>query len=102
VYQLHLVVEKKTSEKVTSGNVEPTLEEGSEDDLLLVVLRRKGFARRRLLLHLRLGPLKPAVHQCLDLRLGNHRGFPHRLRIWDLTSSDRHFLAERSFGSEVH
>jgi hypothetical protein len=54
VYQL--VVEEQTFEEITHEDVEPVLEEGDEDDLLLVVLCQEGLARRRLPLHLRLGP----------------------------------------------
>jgi hypothetical protein len=54
VYQLQLVLEEKTSEEIPDGDVEPTLEEGTEDDLLLDVFRRERLARWRLPLHLRL------------------------------------------------
>jgi hypothetical protein len=101
VYQLHLVVEEETSEEVAGGDVEPALEERGKDDLLLVILRRKGLARRRLPLHFRLGPQEPAIHQCLNLHLSHHRGLPHCLRVQDLRSTSRHFLKTRSFGSKI-
>jgi hypothetical protein len=56
VYQLQLVVEEKTSEEIPNWDVEPTLEEGTEGDLLLNILRRESLARWRLSLHLCLRP----------------------------------------------
>jgi hypothetical protein len=40
VYQLQLVVVKKPPEEFTGGHVEAALEEGGENDLLLIVLCR--------------------------------------------------------------
>jgi hypothetical protein len=80
VYQLQLVVVQETSKDVVSGHIEPTLEEGGEDDLLLVVLRRERLTGGRLPLHLCLRPQQPVLHQRLDLLLIHHGGLPDRLR----------------------
>jgi hypothetical protein len=56
MYQLQLVVEDKTPEEITGREVEATLKERCEDDLLLHILGRELLSHRRLPLHLHLRP----------------------------------------------
>jgi hypothetical protein len=56
MYQLQFVVEKETSEEISSGDVEATLEERREDDLLLHIFGRELLPHRRFPLHLCLRP----------------------------------------------
>jgi hypothetical protein len=56
MYQLHLVVEEETSEEIPGGDVEATLEERREDDLLFHISGLELLPHRCLPLHLHLRP----------------------------------------------
>jgi hypothetical protein len=63
MYQLQPVVVLQAAEEVSLREVEATLEEGSEDDLLLDVLTRELFPGGGPPLHLRLRSRQPPVNQ---------------------------------------